>query len=182
MASLSKTKIALFGIFLLSSLFFTSVFSNSAMAHCPLCAAATGAAVVAARYYGVDDLIVSVLAGGFLMSTAYWFNNWLLKRNKGKNYLPWQLEILILATFLSTLYTFQLTGLLGNSMYQIYGLDKLVVGLAIGSFITVAAFSLHDFLRKMHQNKNYLPFQAIVLAFAFMGIAIAAFYFIGVIR
>src|SRR3972149_2519404 len=110
MASLSKAKIALFGIFLFSSLFFTSAFSNSAMAHCPLCSAATGAAVVAARYYGVDDLIVSILAGGFLMSTAYWFNNWLLRRNKGKNYLPWQLEILILATFLSTLYTFQLAG------------------------------------------------------------------------
>jgi len=182
MVSLFKTKIALFGIFLLSSLFFTSIFSNSAMAHCPLCAAATGAAVIAARYYGVDDLIVSILAGGFLMSTAYWFNNLLLKRNKGKNYLPWQLEILVLVTFLSTLYTFQLTGLLGNSMFQIYGVDKLVIGLAIGSFITVAAFSLHDYLRKMNGNRNYLPFQAIVLAFALMGLMIVGFYLTGMIR
>ena len=182
MASQSETKVALLGVFLVSSLFFTSIFSNPAMAHCPLCSAATGAAVVAARAYGVDDMIVSTLAGGFLISTAYWFNNWLLRRNKGKNYLPLQLEILIFATFLSTLYTFQLAGLLGNSMFQIYGIDKLVIGMTVGSFITVAAFSLHDLLRKMHENRNYLPFQAIVLAFAFMGVAIASFYLVGMIR
>ena len=75
-----------------------------------------------------------------------------------------------------------LTGLLGNSMFQIYGIDKLVIGLSVGSFITVAAFSLHGYLRKMNGNRNYLPFQAIVLAFALMGIAIASFYLIGMIR
>lgn len=177
----SRSKV-LFGIFLFSSLFFTSVFSNQAMAHCPLCSAATGAAVIVARTYGVDDLIVSTLAGGFLMSTAYWANNWLLKRNKGKNYLSWQLEILILATFLSTLYTFQLTGLLGNSMYQIYGIDKLVIGLTIGSFLTVAAFSSHDYLRKTNGNKNYLPFQAIILALVFLTMVSAIFYLVGVVK
>ena len=71
MLARNKNKFALFGILLFSSLFSTAIFSNAAMAHCPLCTLATGAAVATARWYGVDDLIVSTFIGGTIISTGY---------------------------------------------------------------------------------------------------------------
>lgn len=180
--NLSKTKFVLFGIFLISSLFFTSIFSNSAMAHCPLCTAAMVGAVLLTRTYGVDDLIVGTFLGGAIISTAYWANNWLKKKHKGKNYLPFQLWILVLATYISTLYSLELTKLLGNPMYQIFGIDKLFIGSSVGTAITIFAFWLHDELRKRNAGINYLPFQAIVLAFALMSLTIVGFFAFGMIR
>jgi len=153
-----------------------SLLASQASAHCPVCVVATGSAVVAARIYGVDDLIVGTFAGGFLVSTAYWVNNVLLKRNRKKAYFPWQLEVLILGTFLSSLLTFQFAGFLGDWVYQIYGVDKLVIGTAVGSFMVVAAFAVHARLRKLNRNRNYVPFQAILLALAFMAVAAVGFY------
>lgn len=177
-----KTKIAIFAIFLLSSLFFTSIFSNQVSAHCPLCTAAMVGAVLITRTYGIDDLIVSIFIGGAIISTAYWANNWLKKRHKGMTYLPWQLAILVLATYMSTIYSLMLTKMLGNPMYQIFGIDKLFIGSTLGTLATIFAFWLHDYLRKRNGNKNYLPFQAIVLAFVLMGMAITGFYVLGMIR
>ena len=152
------------------------------MAHCPLCTAAMVGAVLVTRTYGIDDLIVGTFIGGAIISTAYWANNWLKKRNKGKNYLPWQLVILVLATYVSTIYSLELTKLLGNPAYQIFGIDKLFIGSTAGTLATIFAFMLHDSLRKRNGNINYLPFQAIVLAFAVMAVAVLGFYASGMIR
>jgi len=46
----------------------------------------------------------------------------------------------------------------------------------------VFAFWLHDSLRKRNGNINYLPFQAIVLAFGIMGLSVAGFFAFGMIR
>ena len=167
-----KNEFAIFGIVLFSSLLFsfTSIFSNIVVAHCPLCTLATGAAVAAARWYGVDDLIVSTFIGGVIISTGYWANNWLNKRSKGKGYIKFQLPILVLASYVSVVLTLYFSGLLGNTAPQflLFGIDKLFIGATVGSIVTVLAFTLHDALRRHNGNKNYLPFQAIVLALAFL--------------
>ena len=77
-----------------------------AFAHCPLCTAATGGFLIVARAAGVSDLIIGTLAGGFAVSTALWFHNWLKKRNKGKTHLPMQAVILTLFSLLATVLTF----------------------------------------------------------------------------
>src|SRR3989344_4710120 len=114
----SKNRIAMFGIFLISSLFSISAFSNFVMAHCPLCTAATGAAVLAARWYGIDDLIVSTFIGGLIISTGYWINNWVHKKSKGKGYIKFQLPILVLFSYVSVVATFYFAGFLGNNSPQ----------------------------------------------------------------
>lgn len=177
----TKNKIAMFGIFLISSLLSIPLFSNFVMAHCPLCTAATGAAVLAARWYGIDDLIVSTFVGGLIISTGYWINNWLNKKSKGSGYIKFQLPIIILLSYISVVATFYFAGFLGSSVpkFMLFGIDKLFVGATIGSVVTVAAFALHDMLRKNNGNKNYVPFQAIVLAIALLSISAGMFYAMG---
>ncbi|HLC39968.1 MAG TPA: hypothetical protein VJJ76_03795 [archaeon] len=181
MLARNKNKFALFGILLFSSLFSTAIFSNAAMAHCPLCTLATGAAVATARWYGVDDLIVSTFIGGTIISTGYWMNNWLNRRSNGKGYLKFQLPILILFSYVTVILSLYFTGFLGNTSAQftLFGIDKLFIGATIGSIATIVAFTLHDALRKQNGNKNYLPFQAIVLAFVLLTASVGFFYTAG---
>lgn len=81
-----------------------------ALAHCPLCSAATGSLLVVARAAGVSDLASGTLAGAFAVSTALWGSNWLKKRNKGKAYLPFQGIILVLASILLTIISLEALG------------------------------------------------------------------------
>lgn len=176
-----KNKIELFGIFLLSFLFFASTFPVVSMAHCPLCTAATGAAVMAARWYGIDDLIVSTFVGGLIISTGYWMHNWMNKRTGGRGYIKFQLPILILISYVTVVFSLYFTGLLGSNVakFTLFGIDKLFIGATVGSVVTIAAFTLHDALRRRNHNKNYIPFQAIVLAVAFLSITALSFYILG---
>ncbi|HLE07274.1 MAG TPA: hypothetical protein VI933_01475 [archaeon] len=90
----------------ISSLFFPAI----TLAHCPLCAAATGGLLIAARAYGVSDLITGTLAGAFSAVTAIWIHNWLKAKNKNKSYFPFQGIIFVLASILLTVLTFQFVG------------------------------------------------------------------------
>ncbi len=72
-------------------------------AHCPLCSAATGSLLVAARAAGVSDLAFGTFAGAFTVSTALWAHNWLKKRNRGKSHIPFQGIVLVLASLLLTM-------------------------------------------------------------------------------
>ncbi len=148
-------------------------------AHCPLCTAATGVAIAVARWYGIDDAIVGLFVGGLIISTAIWFNNILKKRNKGKEYFAYQGMILVFASLLFTFISFYFGGLIDTGIYTLFGIDKLVVGILLGSFVSWLAFYLHDVLRQINKNKNYLPFQAIVLALLLLSLTGVSFYFIG---
>src|SRR3989344_4858891 len=87
----------------ISSLLFPTI----TLAHCPLCSAATGALLVAARAYGVSGLITGTLAGAFAAVTAIWIHNWLKAKNKNKSYFPFQGIVFVLASILMTILTFQ---------------------------------------------------------------------------
>ncbi len=168
-----RTKIIFILAFLPSFLFF----SKMVFAHCPLCTAATGAVVATARLYGVDDLAVGTFFGGFTMSTAFWIQRFLLKRNKGKNFIPFQLMIIILLSLILSIITLHTANLFSSSTF--FGVDRLLAGTLIGSFITPVAFESHELLRRKNDNKNYFPFQAIVISLVFLSVTVFSYYLIG---
>ncbi|HIG97715.1 MAG TPA: hypothetical protein HA230_05225 [Candidatus Aenigmarchaeota archaeon] len=165
-------------------LFLAGIIINIApvYAHCPLCTAATGAAVAVTRLYGIDDMIIGSLIGAFIISTALWFNNVLLKRNHRKAYLPMQQHIISLASFLLTAVSFYIGGLF-NSPVSAYlvGVDKLFLGLLFGTFLTLFGFELHQIIRKKH-GKNHLPMQAIWIVMALIIIFNAAIFLMAYFR
>lgn len=150
-------------------------------AHCPLCTAATGFAVMAARWYGVDDLIVGTFIGGLVVSSTLWMNNILIK--KKWVLLPHQGTILVILTILSTILTYYFAGLLNNTnpSFRIFGVDKLFVATMLGSAITMVSFWFHGIMRKMNGGRNFIPFQGIVLLFVFLIATSGTFYLAGVI-
>lgn len=148
-------------------------------AHCPLCTAATGAAVAVTRFYGVDDLIVGTFIGAFMISTAAWFDKALKRRNKGKEYAKFQYYMVVLATVLTTILSFYFGNLFVGK--ELFGINRLFLGSLIGTLITMAAFTFHDYLRRTNSDKNFVPFQAIFITFVLLIIINVAFYFGGLI-
>ncbi len=147
-------------------------------AHCPLCTIATGAAVAATRYFGVDDLIVGTFVGAFTISTALWISNWLLKRNKGEDYVFAQGHIIWILSLVSTIITFKMAGLLTppSELFTLFGWSKLLLGTLAGSAITLASFWLSDYAKARNNNKSIVPFQGIWLTLGLIGVANIVFY------
>lgn len=152
------------------------ILSKLVFAHCPLCVAATGGAVVAARFYGVPDLVIGTFIGAYLISISFWINKILLKRNKGRNYLPFQQTILIGFWLFLFLILLTITNITTLSIF-----NKLIEGMLIGTFVTLFAFKFHDFLREKNRNRNYIPLQVIFIALTFLLLTTFTYYIIGMI-
>ncbi len=151
-----------------------AVFSITAIglvsAHCPLCTGAAVAGVGAARYFGVDDSIVGLMLGAFIISMALWFNKWLIKK---KIKIPFQETLLVIVSFLLIVIPFYTAGIITNfdmvkSMPEhhsilgmgIYGVDKLLFGIIIGCAAVWGGFSLSDKIKRK-RGKVLWPYQGI---------------------
>jgi len=159
-------------IFLPFLFFLTSVF-----AHCPLCVAATGGAVIGAKLYGVDNLVIGTFIGGFIISTAFWFDLLLRKKNKGDSYLPFQLGTIILLSFLLTFSSFLSVGIFSDMVFN----ERILIGILVGSIITIAAFTFNDFIRKINGGKSYIPFQVVFFTLAFLLLVVFIYYLLKLI-
>lgn len=144
-------------------------------AHCPLCTAGAVGGIGIARYLGVDDSIVGLFLGAFIISTALWFNKWILK--KGRNF-PLQETILVVASFLLLVIPLYTAGVITDfemvkSMPEhhsmlgmgIYGIDKLFLGIIVGSIFVWMSFTLSDKIKEKRGNVLW-PYQGL----SFMGI------------
>lgn len=146
-------------IFLIISLL---MLAPPVLAHCPLCTAAVGVGIGVTRVYGVDDSIVGLFLGAFIVSSALWFNKWIKKKIE----IPIQKFLVIFAFFLLTILPLYFSGVivdpqtaisLGNS---IFGVDKLLFGTIIGILASWLAFEFSDYIKKI-RKKVLWPYQSI---------------------
>ena len=154
-----------------------------AYAHCPLCTAAVGAAAISAKYYGLDVSIIGLLIGAFGVSTGLWIG---LKIKK--DYLKYQLPIIVLASFLLTviplLYVDKdmiylpllVLGPAGSALNKVYWVNKMLFGSVIGALITLVAFFVHDYIKKLN-GKVLFPFQGVVITLVFLVASGVSLYF-----
>lgn len=144
---------------------------NSVYAHCPLCTTGAAAGIGIARFYGVDDTIVGLFLGAFIASSALWFSNWMKKKKKYFSLLP---IFSIIIFFLLLAVPLYLKGIITDfkmvmSMPEmhsilgmgIYGIDKLLFGMLVGTFAVSGVFFLSDYIKE--KNKKVLfPYQGLV--------------------
>lgn len=131
-----------------------------AHAVCPVCTIAVGAGLGLSRYFGIDDVVSGLWIGGLILSSALWFADWLKKRGVG-------IKISILNIIFSILFylivivPLYFTDIMGHPYNTIYGLDRLLFGIIIGSVIFILAISLDKMIRKIN-GKQLFPFEKIV--------------------
>ena len=106
-------------------------------AHCPLCTAAVGSGLVVARSMGIDDSVVGIWVGAFIISTALWLNKFLVKRFRE---IPFQKVIITVVFFLITVVPLYFSNLI-TFQYTLLGIDRLLFGTVLGCIITLASFT-----------------------------------------
>lgn len=153
---LNNRKLSLLAIISLISF----VFPLTAQAVCPICTIAVGACVGLSRYFGVDDTITGAWIGGLIVSLIIWTINWLDRKNikfRGRKILT------VLVFYIFALGPLYYTGIIGHPFNRLWGLDKLILGVLLGSIVFILGVWLHLKLKKRNNNQSYFPFQKVVL-------------------
>ena len=74
-----------------------------ALAMCPLCTVAVTAGLGLSRFLGIDDAISGLWIGGIIVSTSYWFSEWLKKKYKVNFF--YQNELVLFLSYAPPMYS-----------------------------------------------------------------------------
>ena len=136
--------------------------ATPALALCPLCLFAAGAGVGLSQYLGVDDLISGFWLGAFLAIAAklivdsVWFKGLVVNA-----LLRWLLGLS--ALYLPTFASFSYAKLFDHPLNQLWGLDRLKLGLILGSGAIVVAAIISFFMYLTNRGRAWFPFQRVVV-------------------
>jgi len=153
------------------------VFAEKALAVCPICTVAVGVGVGLSRWLGIDDTITGLWVGGLIVSMITWTESWLEKKSirfKGRTIAT------ILGYYLLIIIPFFYSGIIMNPLQTLCacGLDKLLLGIIIGSFGFWFGASWYYYLKEKNQGRAYFPFQKVVMPISPLIILSIIFYFL----
>jgi len=134
-----------------------------ANAFCPVCVVGAVAGVGLGRWIGVDDVITGIWVGALLyavsMLTAKWIARW--------RWVPTPEFISAAVWYVITLWPLYGLGMAGAHTLLLWGLDRLLVGVFLGTAITWIALLLHGYI--LHIRGTHLfPYQRVTLTLVFL--------------
>ncbi len=148
---------------------------SSASAFCPVCVVAAGAGLGFSRWLGIDDTITSLWIGGLLVAVSAWTIDWLKRKKinfKGLNFITY------LAYYSMVLIPFYTTGFIGHPFNRLWNIDKIFLGIMVGSIVFYFVGDWYQYLKKKNNGHAYFPFQKVVMPLGSLLILSFAFYFI----
>ncbi len=147
----------LFNLFSLSIIFL----SASAKAVCPVCTVAVAAGVGILRGWGVDDVLTGLWYGALVLSSVIWLLDELKKRNINFPY-----RTLISIIFIYGLMVVPLAyplGIIGAPHNTIFGYDRMLFGMVIGTILFIMGIVIDKRLRCMNDCKQLIIYQKVVV-------------------
>lgn len=152
----------------LSALIFAGICFAQLKAVCPVCTVATGIGIGFSRKLGIDDVVTGIWIGGLIISCIVWTTTFLTKHNIrffGRKPL---IVFGYLAAFIWPLKHFHYIGIHGNT---IWGYDKLIVGMIIGSIAFSIGTIWYAILKRRNNGHAWFPFQKIIMPVGLLIIA-----------
>lgn len=144
---------------------------------CPICIVAVGSGVGLCRWLGFDDIISGLWIGALILSMIIWTFNWMNKKNirfKFRNL------IIFFAFYFLIIWPLYLKDIMGHPLNTILGIDKILFGIILGTFVLVLSVLFNDWLKKKNNNKVFFPYQKVVIPLVLLIIiSWALHYFIG---
>ncbi|KKP59532.1 MAG: hypothetical protein UR53_C0001G0032 [Candidatus Magasanikbacteria bacterium GW2011_GWC2_34_16] len=160
-------------------LFFLSLLgvliAKPALAFCPVCTVAVGAGVGFSRWLGVDDTISGLWIGGLTVSLIGWTINWLDK--KKIKFYGRKISIFVLYYGLIVV-PFFYTGVIGHPLNTFWGIDKLLLGVIVGSIFFFIGKLVYNNVKKNNGGHAHFPFENIVFPVAPLILLSGLFYFL----
>jgi hypothetical protein len=160
---------------IISAIILPLIFAKSAYAVCPVCTIAVGAGLGLSRWLGIDDTLSGIWVGGFVVSASLWFAVWLEKKEVR---LPHKKKFSVLALYLLVLPTLYFTNMIGLPLNTIWGIDKLLLGILVGSAAFITSVKIDNYLRSRNEGKVYIAYQKVILPVSLLLISTFVFYFI----
>jgi hypothetical protein len=166
--------------FFLALLVPITFFALPVQAVCPVCTIAVGAGVGIAEEFGVDDVVIGLWIGGLTISLIFWTLDW-LKKKKITSF--WAEPLTIFFYFLAVIMPlfFLKTGgypIIGKEQNKFWGIDKMLLGIMIGSVLFFGGARLYEYLKKKNSGRAYFPFQKVAMPIIPLVVASIFFYFI----
>lgn len=149
---------------------------GQAFAVCPVCTVAAGAGVGFSRWLGIDDTVTGLWIGGLTVSLIIWTLNFF---NKKKIVFKGKIIITTLAYYLTLILPLYFSGIIGHPLNTfVFGIDKLLFGIIIGSLGFWAGAVFYDYLKENNNGHAYFPFQKVVMPIFPLIILSIFFYFL----
>lgn len=154
---------------------FFLVFANKAYAICPVCTILVGAGVGLSRWLGIDDTISGIWIGGLAVSLIGWTIVWC----NSKNIRFYGRKILITITYYAMIVIpLYYTQILGHPLNKFWGMDKLILGILVGSFAFFVATLSYLAMKKHHGDHAYFPLQKVAMPVGALLVLSVLFYFL----
>ena len=160
-------------IFSIFSVLFLLLFALPAKAVCPVCTVAVGACVGLSRYLGIDDAISGLWIGGLIVSMIAWTIDWLNRKNivfYGRKILT------VIAYYAAIIIPLYFKDIAGHPFNKLWGADKLILGIILGSLAFLLAVFFNSWLKKKNNDKVFFPFQKVAVPIIFLLILSFVFY------
>lgn len=144
-------------VVLLCVLTIKSAWANPA---CAVCTIAVGASLEIARSLGVDDSVVGVWAGAFLVLLGYWTIKWFDKKNwhfKGRNALILTLSV----AMIGFIYINQMT--YHAEVIGILYIDPFLFSVIVGAVALILSSDLYQWMKRRNGGHAHFPFEKVVL-------------------
>jgi hypothetical protein len=151
------------------------LFITSSQAICPICTIAVGAGIGLAQWLGIDDTITGLWVGGFTVSISIWTITWLSKKNirfLGRK------PLIFICYYALVLIPLYMKKIIGHPLNTLWGYDKLLLGIIIGSIAFAAGAIIYQIMKKKNANHAYFPFQKVLMPLAPLIILSIIFCFI----
>lgn len=143
---------------------------------CPVCTVTVVAGLGISRLLGIDDIVSAIWIGAFILSFSFITIDWIKKKwpKINSKYYFYPTFVLMYVFVLVPLKLDHTIGILGNT---IWGVDKIVLGIFIGSVGLLIGAWADKFQRKKFA-KIFFPFQKVVFPVVCLILSSVVFYLI----
>ncbi len=149
--------------------------ATTAKAVCPICTIAVIGGVGLSRWLGIDDSISGLWIGGLTVSMIMWTIDWMNRKNyrfKGRKI------VITIGYYLLIVVPLFFTNIMGHPLNKIWGIDKLLLGIIVGSIFFFAGALLYPLAKNKKTGKPYFPYQKVVMPISPLIILSIIFYFL----
>ncbi len=172
-----KNNMKKLSIYLITIFAVSLIVAKKALAVCPICTVAVGAGIGLSRWLGIDDSITGLWIGGLIVSMIAWTISWLTKKKinfRGRN------AIVVIGYYLLIIAPLYFMKFIGNPLDSLCGcgIDKLLLGVIVGSSAFFFGTSWYYFLKEKNDGHAYFPFQKVVMPISPLIILSIVFYFL----
>lgn len=139
------------------------MFISSVYAQCPVCVVTVGGGLLIAKKLGIDNLLTALWISGLNTAISFWFVTFVKKPKILKNPFVWTL--LMFGGTVAYLYgTKQM--LHGGGTFM--GIDKVLVGLSVGTVVWLLGIGIDKLIRKFNKGKVLFFYQKVIVPLTFL--------------